>query len=335
MSNELQPKISIVMPTLNAGALLENCLASIDRQTYPRHRLEILIADAFSKDDTRDIARRHGAVVLDDTGKNMEEGKRLALRQATGEFVVFLDADNELTHPDYLELAIRGLQQNPQALGVESYYLPSPKMSSFCAYVTHLLHISDPVCWIMSTNPLLVARDGELERWTLPAGSFSYPLGANGFVFRRADLESVKANEHFQDTHVALHLMKAGRREWLRVRGRGVHHYYVQTLSGFLQKRRRATVHFLRVQEEMPVNWMKEKPPVPTWAAALYCVTGLGPLYHTLRGWCRDQDPRWLWHIPTSFCSLLGVFWGMWTYRRHRGNRKLVAELQVKQTLKQ
>jgi hypothetical protein len=30
----------------------------------------------------------------------------------------------------------------------------------------------------------------------------------------------------------------------------------VQTLRGFVRKRRRATVHFLRVQEEMPVNWM-------------------------------------------------------------------------------
>jgi hypothetical protein len=29
-------------------------------------------------------------------------------------------------------------------LGVESYYLPSAKMSSFCAYLTHRLHISDP-----------------------------------------------------------------------------------------------------------------------------------------------------------------------------------------------
>jgi hypothetical protein len=109
----------------------------------------------------------------------------------------------------------------------------------------------------------------------------------------------------------------------------------VQTIGGFLQKRRRAAVHFLRVQEEMPVNWMKEKPPVPTWAAALYCFTGLGPLYHALRGWCRDHDRRWLWHIPASWCSLLGVFWGYWTYRRNRGNRQLIADLQVKQTLKQ
>src|SRR5437867_8218663 len=251
------PKVSFIMPTLNAAAILEHCLASIAQQSYPRERFEILIADAHSRDATRAIAKRYGATILDDDGRNMEEGKRLALAHATGEYIVFMDADNELTHPDYVEMAVQALARNPQALGVEAYYLASDKMSSFCAYLTHLLHISDPICWLMSTGPKLSAREGEIERWTLPGDSFSYPLGANGFVFRRADLESVGASEHFQDTHVALQLMKSGKREWLRIRGRGVYHYYVQHLWGFLQKRRRAAVHFLRVQEQMPVNWMK------------------------------------------------------------------------------
>src|SRR5262249_30227098 len=154
---------------------------------------------------------------------------------------------------------------------------------------------------------------------------------ANGFVYRRTDLQSVQANEKFQDTHVAMFLMKNGKREWLRIQGRGVHHYYVQTWWGFVQKRRRATVHFLRVQEEMPVNWMKEKPPVPLWLATVYCVTFIGPLWHTLLGLLRDRDLRWLWHLPTSPASVLGNAWGVFTYKRRGKDKKLIAELQVKQ----
>ncbi len=329
------PRVSFILPTLNVEALLENCLASIARQTYPRTRYEIILADAHSTDRTREIARKFDAIVLDDDGQNMEEGKRLALRQAAGEFIVFVDADNELTHDDYVELAVGALQKNPQALGVESYYLPSPKMSSFCAYLTHLLHISDPMAWLMSARPRLVARDGEVERWTLPENTGSYPLGANGFVFRRADLESVHAGEHFQDTHAALHLMRAGQREWLRIRGRGVHHYYVQTLWQFVQKRRRATVHFLRVQKEAKTNWMKEKPPVPLWLAAIYCVTLVGPVYHTLRGLFRDGDWRWFWHVPACLASFCGNAWGVWTYWRRGREKRLIAALKVKQSLKE
>lgn len=332
--SENLPRVSFIMPTLNVEALLDNVLSSITRQTYPRDRYEILLADAHSTDRTREIATKYGAIIIDDDGRNMEEGKRLALQRVTGEYVVFVDADNEITHPDYIELAVKALAANPQALGVESYYLPSPKMSSFCAYLTHRLHISDPICWLMSANPKLVARAGEVERWILSGDSLSYPLGANGFVFRRADLESVKANEHFQDTHAAMHLMREGKREWLRISGRGVHHYYVQTWWGFVKKRRRATVHFLRVQKEAKTNWMKEKPPVPLWRAGVYCVTFAGPIWHTLRGLIRDRDVCWLWHVPASLGSVLGDAWGVWTYKRRGKDKTLIAELKVKQTLK-
>lgn len=334
MSQELWPTVSFIMPTLNAAALLDNCLRSIRAQTYPPERYEILLADAHSTDATRDIARQHGALVLDDDGRNMEEGKRLALAHAKGEFIVFLDADNELTHSDYVALAVRGLQANPQALGVESYYLPSPKMSSFCAYITCLLHISDPLCWLMSITPKHLGAQGEIERWTVPGRSLAYPLGANGFVFRRSDLDAVKAGDHFQDTHVALHLMQAGRREWLRVRGRGVHHYYVQTLRGFVHKRRRAMVHFLNVRSEVPITWMSQKPAMPGWLACLYCVSFLGPLYHTLQGLLRTGDPRWLWHLPACLGSVLGAAWGYQTQRCHPKDKKLIARLQPKQHLK-
>lgn len=334
MDATVTPRVSFIIPTLNAEAILENCLASIARQDYPRDRCEIVIADAHSTDRTREIAKKYGAIVLDDNGKDMEEGKRLALQHATGEFIFFVDSDNEFSHSDLVALAVKALAANPQALGVESDYLASPRMSSFCAYVTQLLHISDCIAWVMTTKPRLVARDGEVERWALPEGVFSYPLGANGFLFRRADLESVKANEQFQDTHAALHLMRAGKREWLRIVGRGVHHYYVQTLWGYVQKRRRATVHFLRVQEKAKTNWMKEKPAVPLWLAVLYCGTFIGPLWHTAVGIARARDFRWFWHAPACFAAVVGCVWGVFTYKVRGRDKKLIADLQVKQTLK-
>ena len=160
-------------------------------------------------------------------GRNMEDGKRLALRHATGDYICFMDADNEVTHPDYFELAIQGLIANPQALGVESYYLPSPKMTSFCRYITSRLHISDPVSWLMTKNPKL-GRAQRRDRTLDAAGQFtcSYPLGANGFFYRRQGVGiPSRRMTNSKDTHVALFLMQRGQREWLRVRGRGVHHY--------------------------------------------------------------------------------------------------------------
>jgi hypothetical protein len=147
-------------------------------------------------------------------------------------------------------------------------------------------------------------------------------------------LDAVRAREQFQDTHVALALMQSGRREWLRLTGRGVHHYYVQGLWGFVKKRRRAIAHYMNVRDESAASWLKVKPPVPIWLGALYCVTLLGPLWHALRGWRRDADLRWWWHCLACPASVLGTVWGVWTQRTSRNRDRLVSDLQVDQSLR-
>lgn len=329
------PRVSIILPVLNAAGVLENCLESIARQTYPRDHYEVLIPDGGSTDGSQEMAKRHGAIVIDDrASRHMEDSKRVALARATGEYIVFVDADNEITHPDYIEMGIRALAAHPHALGVEGYYPPSDKMTALCAYLTHYLHISDPICWLMSAKPRLVGREGEVERWTLPPDTLSYPLGANGFIYRKSDLEAVNANQQFQDTHVAMFLMESGKREWLRITGRGVHHYYVDTLWNFLLKRRRSMVHFLNVRREFGTVWLEKKAPMPGWLACAYCVSFVGPAYHALTGWWRTGDIRWLWHIPASVASVGGVVWGWFTHKRQAHNRKVMAALQPRQTLK-
>jgi glycosyltransferase involved in cell wall biosynthesis len=329
------PKISFVMPALNAAGIIENCLKSIRAQDYPADRTEILVGDAGSKDGTQELVKRYGGAVYHDSGRNIEDGKKAALIHATGEYVIFIDADNEITHPDYTRLAVDALRRYPDAFGVEAYYLPSPRMTSFCAYLTHLLHISDPVAWMMSIKPIFLGRDGGVERWTFPEGSMAYPIGSNGFVFRTSELDLVKAREEYSDTHTSVRLIQAtGKREWLRITGRGVHHYYVATLGEFLKKRQRATCHFLDMAKEYGFSWTQRKPRVPGWLACACCASFVVPFFQMLSGLTRTGDRRWLWHPFASFASAWGVLTGWWIYRRRSGDKKLIHSLQPRQILK-
>ena len=310
-----RPKVSFLIPTLNAAGILENCLQSIRRQDYPQTQIEIICADGGSRDATRELAAKHGARVHDNPRRGYDSGKCVALAEATGEFVAFVDADNELTHPDFLSQAITALQRHPEALGLESYYLGSPKMSSFCVYLSELLHISDPVAWMMAIKPVLVAREGQVERWTFPEGSFAWPMGANGFLFRRADLAHLTRDDKFEDCRVVVELGLKGRREWLRVKGRGVHHYVVGGLWDFVRKRRRQTFHFLSLKKEKNnLSWTQLEPDVPPWLACVYCVSFFGPLWHTALGLVRTRNPAWLWHPLACWASVFGLSWGVLTY---------------------
>jgi glycosyltransferase involved in cell wall biosynthesis len=332
--NEL-PKVSFIMPALNAAGIIENCLKSIRQQDYPQDRIEILVGDAGSRDGTSDLVRKYGGQVFPDNGRNIEDGKKAALIHATGDYVVFIDADNEITHSDYIRLAVEALASHEEAFGVESYYLPSPKMTSFCAYLTHLLHISDPVAWMMSIKPVFVGREGDVERWTFPKNSMAYPVGSNGFVFRRRELDLVNAREQYSDTHTSVRLIQAtGKRQWLRIRGRGVHHYYVATLREFLKKRQRATCHFLDMKKEYGFSWTERKPRLPAWAACAWCASFVLPSLQAISGLVRTRDVRWLWHPWASLASVCGVASGWWIYKRRGNDRKLIHSLQPRQTLK-
>ncbi len=333
-SDSLAPRVSFIIPVLNAAGILANCLQSIRRQDYPPAQIEIIVGDAGSTDGTRELAQSFGARVVDDHGRNIEDGKRAALVHATGDYVVFIDADNEITHADYIRRAVAALAQNPNAFGVESYYLPSPRMTSFCAYLTCLLHISDPVAWLMSIKPVFVGAKNEIETWTFPKNSLAYPVGSNGFVFRKSELDLVKAGENYSDTHTSVNLIQAtGKREWLRISGRGVHHYYVATLGEFLKKRRRATCHFLDMQKAHGFSWTERKPRIPGWLACVLCATFVFPFLQMLVALAKSRDARWLWHPWASVASALGVAWGLQTYMFASKGKKLIHELQPRQKL--
>jgi len=235
-------------PTLNTEAILENCLAAIARQTYPLTATKLSCRRTLER-PTREIGKKFARSSSDDNGKTWRKATARAPSTPTGEFIFFVDATMK-SRRDYIELAVKALDRaDRKALGVEGYYLPSPKMSSFCAYVRISPHQRSGLL-ADERESQLVARDGDVERWILPPGTFSYPLGANGFVYRRADLQSVQANEKFQDTHVAMFLRKTASANGCGFMARRCI-IITSRRCGASAKTAPRTVHFLRVQEEM------------------------------------------------------------------------------------
>lgn len=83
------PKISVIIPTLNEEELLPTLLECLKQQTF--RDFEIIVADAGSKDQTRKIAKKYGALVVD--GGMPGVGRNKGAEVAKGEFLFFFDAD--------------------------------------------------------------------------------------------------------------------------------------------------------------------------------------------------------------------------------------------------
>src|SRR3954447_14974934 len=96
-------RVSVIMPAYQSAAVIGDALRSVLAQTYDDW--ELIVADDASEDDTADVAAAVSSrvrVVRAQVNRGPAAARNLALRQASGELVAFLDADDWWT-PHYLE----------------------------------------------------------------------------------------------------------------------------------------------------------------------------------------------------------------------------------------
>jgi glycosyltransferase involved in cell wall biosynthesis len=102
LTNRTEPTIALVVVTRDAAQTIARCIRSA-RQLAS----SILVVDSFSNDDTVEIARREGAVVLQRPFLNYSDQRNWASDQIprTSDWILHLDADEYLTPPLGVEIA--------------------------------------------------------------------------------------------------------------------------------------------------------------------------------------------------------------------------------------
>src|ERR1043165_7721541 len=111
----MQPRVTIAMPAYNEERYIEACIASVQAQDYPRHLIEILIADGRSTDRTREIVDRLSAAdprihLIDNPARLQAAGLGQMVKQATGDIIVRMDVHCEYA-PDYVRRCVEVLER--------------------------------------------------------------------------------------------------------------------------------------------------------------------------------------------------------------------------------
>jgi glycosyltransferase involved in cell wall biosynthesis len=100
-------KLSIIIPAYNAETYIEECLSSMT--DFMADNLEILVVNDGSTDKTEEIAERcrqrdSRIVLITIDNGGVSRARNTGLEKASGEFILFLDADDYLLKPAFEKL---------------------------------------------------------------------------------------------------------------------------------------------------------------------------------------------------------------------------------------
>lgn len=87
------PRVSVIVPCRNDAASLPLVLAALERQTYPREQIQILVVDNGSTDGSWEAILDFSVERLREPVRSAYRARNRGIAAATGEYLLFLDAD--------------------------------------------------------------------------------------------------------------------------------------------------------------------------------------------------------------------------------------------------
>jgi GT2 family glycosyltransferase len=202
------PEVTVAIPVRDGGQLLAGVLDALSRQTV-RH--ELLVCDSGSVDGSLELARLHGARVLQIAPEEFSHGgtRNLLVSEARGGHVALLTQDAEPAEERWLERLLSGFDLASDVGIVYGPYRPRPSASASVRIELER--------WFASLSPdgePRVERLAEHER-SLPAaeliGRRGFFTDANACIARDA-WERVPFREvpYAEDRMLAIDMLRAG-----------------------------------------------------------------------------------------------------------------------------
>ena len=310
-------KISIILPTLNSARTLEQCLASIRAQDYPRDSVEIVMADAGSTDGTLAIAEKYGVdKVAANPLKTGEAGKSAAIEASTGEILALIDSDNVFDDTGYFAKAAR-LFEDKTINSVEplgwTFDPEDTLVNRYCA----LLGMNDPVSYflgnynryshlsqkftgmnvqVVEDTPVAFIVDVETE--TVPT------FGANGFMIRRSALEGLDWKPYYFDIDVFKQAVRKGRSR-IGIIKTDTRHLFCDSIATFRRKQaRRIRDYFFHAKDNRRTYEYVSIPKRRYVMFVLSTLTVLPLLWQSVRGYLHKSDSAWWFHPLACWLTL-------------------------------
>jgi len=324
MKKTILPSISIIIPTLNAATVLEKCLKSISIQNYPKNKIEIIISDGGSKDNTLKIAKKYHAIIVENKLKTGEAGKAVGAKKAINDLIALIDSDNILPNNHWFLDMVKPFRDK-EIIASEPMQYTYRKNDPYLTRYFALLGMNDPICLFIGnydrysyiTNKWTGLRFDEenkdgyikinLDKEPIPT------IGANGTIFKKTILQNaIIKSKYLFDIDILIKIIRSkGSVKIAKVKTGIIHSFVEADAVKFFRKqlRRINDMSFHKSKNNREINWESSF----ISGIMLFCVECLlifPILIQTIVGYIRKPDKAWLFHPIACYSTLFIYIYG-------------------------
>ena len=321
------PTISVVIATYNASSTIRLCLESLRKQNYPQEKIEIIIVDGSSKDETIKIAKMftHKIFIVEEDKQNAEYNKAVGVSKANGELLLLLDHDNILPHQNWLKNMLQPFNKYPEVIAVETLRYHYDKSYSLLDRYFALFGAGDPLAYYFGKADRLSFLYDEYNLFGKAKDFGDYylvkfnkdeipTLGANGFLIKKEILVNnaqVSPGKFFH-IDVNVDLIRKGFNTYAFIKDSIIHLTSYKSTLQFLYRRKLFMEQFYL--KELEKEFLGRRYSVYTpkdkfklIKFILYSATWVKPTFDSFRGWIKIRDIAWFLH-PFLCFSLLCIY---------------------------
>lgn len=187
----IRPLVSIVMPAKNAESTILRSLATILSQSY--ENLEVIVAEDRSTDRTQEkisSIKDLRVFIIDGGGKGVSHARNVGIDASSGEYVMFVDADDEL-ETDAIAMAVDLIEKRGSDMAIGGVRKVWPDGSN----VDFTIDAQNPIDYraesVSAVREATIGYSSDLD----PRLDSCLLSGCWGRIIRRTKLEHCRFNE--------------------------------------------------------------------------------------------------------------------------------------------